>query len=130
MDVHFGIRAKSLVENYYKGSKKEFAEALKLKHPKYLFEIFKKEDLGTDILKKMSKILNIRLSEFFVNTNEISIVEEPKNAYGKKESEILKTLRQTVKAQEETITSQKITIEVLQKVAGPQMEYTNTAQKK
>ncbi len=126
MDINFGNRAKELVEKYFKGSKKDFSEAMGFKQVNYLHEIFRKEDLGTDILKKMVKILGIDLSEFFVDPSAPLTLSEPVSHYGKKESEITKTLRQTIKAQEKTIASMEISLGLLQKQAGPQMQYTGT----
>lgn len=100
MDMHLGNRVKYLVENNYKGSKKDFAKDIGLKQDTYLFEIFKKEDLNTDVLKKVATVLKISLSSVFAELEGLSIVQEQTLEYGNKELEI-KMLRKRVENLEE-----------------------------
>jgi hypothetical protein len=98
MSVHIGNRAKSLVEKYYDGNKKEFAKAIELKNENYLFQLFNKEDLSTDLLKRMASVMKISLSTFV--DEEFNVMEDPQAKYSakniaafteKKELEILRS---------------------------------------
>lgn len=99
MVEHIGNRVKYLVENNFKGTKKEFAKAIGLKQETYLFEIFNKEDLGTDLLKRMAIVLNLRLADFLAESSgEINVTNEPPSSYMKRNSDFeCQLLRERVK---------------------------------
>ncbi len=122
MVKHLGSRIKSLVDNNYKGTKKEFAEAIGFEQPNNLFKMFLKEDLNTSLLRKVSEVLGISILDI-ISENEIaSILAEPKEDYGK-QPEIIKTLKKTIKAQEIAIEAMQVTINILQKPDAPKMTY-------
>lgn len=90
MSVHVGNRIKYLVEKNYKGTKKEFSEAIGLKQYPNLFRIFDKENVSSKVLNKIAEVLNIPVTEFL--KEDLSIVNEPTSLYGSelKELEILR----------------------------------------
>ena len=130
MSVHLGNRAKYLVEKNYHKTKKELAEALGFKQEKYVFEIFRKEDLSTELLKKLAVILGVSLIDFVIEETGNSLVQEPTVSYGKKESEIVKALKSTIKSQEITIRTQELTINLLQKELEPKIKLEKKTQEK
>jgi hypothetical protein len=83
MSIHLGSRAKMLVDNHWKGSKKDFSIAVGLKQATYLFKVFKKEDIGTDVLKRMASVLNIDFISFFTESYPNNTVNNPELEYGK-----------------------------------------------
>lgn len=73
---------------------------------------------------KLCEILKRPVS-YFINEKmkiqEISIVQEPDQKYGT-ESDIIKVLRNNIKAQELTIKAQEVTIGILQNQLAPKMK--------
>ncbi|MES2590869.1 MAG: hypothetical protein V4608_03205 [Bacteroidota bacterium] len=127
MVEHLGSRIKHLVENKFKGSKKDFAKAIGLKQETYVFEIFNKKDVSTALVRKVSEALGIPaisiLSEDYAENIVMARENKPQPKDKPDESELIKHLKKTIKSQESAINAMEITIGLLQKESAPKMKY-------
>ena len=82
MIEHVGRRVKHLVDNKYNGNNIEFSKAIGLEAPNHLYKIFKQEDISTSILRKISGVLKIPVSEILSETD--SPIQVAKNTFDKK----------------------------------------------
>jgi transcriptional regulator with XRE-family HTH domain len=71
--LHLGIKIKNLVEKS-SYSNKDFAEKLG-KTEQALYDIFKKADINTSLLKKIAEILKVPVSSFF-EEQQLRYIEE------------------------------------------------------
>jgi hypothetical protein len=122
MSVHVGARVKQLVENNYRGTKKQFAADIGLKNHTYLHKLFLKDNLSTAMLKRIATILNVEVIDII--KDNFSQVNEERAPYmtafsEKKELEIsrkrIEDLERIVKMQDVELTNKEHQIESFKK---------------
>jgi transcriptional regulator with XRE-family HTH domain len=64
MTIHIGNKIKQLVDSHRKMTNKEIAEKLGMTEVNF-YKVLKKEDLSTELLKKIAEILGVSVSWFF-----------------------------------------------------------------
>jgi len=91
-ELHLGRIIKKKFENS-KLSIEEFAIAID-RNPKYLYELFRKTDVGTGLLKEIASALKIRLVDFFQDKPDLNLVLEDRQSYGNElKDELINSLK-------------------------------------
>lgn len=67
MPIHFGNKIKELIDNQRTMSNRDIAEKLGMTEVNF-YKVIKKEDMSTELLKRVAEVLDTPLSWFFGDT--------------------------------------------------------------
>ena len=120
IDTHFG----KLIENIVRKSGSDIeSEAIRWGYsPNALYKIFKKEDVGTDILKKVSQLYKVRIETLLRSSDQYAVqigqnlaANDSQVTYSNGNSQKIKELEAKIESLEAQNTLLKKMVEILEK---------------